>query len=433
MSSKSEIHGLGVWVGVLLCCSVGRGQPSGPPEAQRPAVPGPSTESELVQEIGTFRDWPYATGNWWGVRDGLAARGVVVEPTVTIDHSVNLMGGVSTHGSDTRHLLDVPITIDTQKLLGWGGGTFFVNYQNHNGPDPAAMTGSLFPPSTIDADGRSQVTSLWYEQAIMDDQLRVRLGKMDANDLFAVVVNGQEFINSTLPTNPTILSLPTYPDTSTGLTVLYAPCEAFYVGGGVFDGAVQEGVLTGGRGAATLFGEPADLFIIGESGVRWSLGEDALEGRLAVGGWHHTGTFLRFDGGTESGVSGFYLIVEQMVWLANPADESDGRGVGCFVEYGTTDGRVSVVEHFVGAGITWTGPIAGREADAAGMAVAWSQVTDEPGAGLSESYEAVVEWFYKIQVTSSIAVKPDLQWVVNPGASGIDDALLATIRVEIGF
>jgi carbohydrate-selective porin OprB len=41
--------------------------------------------------------------------------------------------------------------------------------------------------------------------------------------------------------------------------------------------------------------------------------------------------------------------------------------------------------------------------------------------------------FYKAQILPWVSVKPDLQYITNPGGTGLDDALVGTVRAEIDF
>ena len=60
-------------------------------------------------------------------------------------------------------------------------------------------------------------------------------------------------------------------------------------------------------------------------------------------------------------------------------------------------------------------------------------LSDEPGAGTPDD-ETVVELLYKLQLTPSVSLKPELQYVMNPGGqSGVDDVLVGLVRVEILF
>ena len=104
-----------------------------------------------------------------------------------------------------------------------------------------------------------------------------------------------------------------------------------------------------------------------------------------------------------------------------------------FVQYGWADADVSDAEHHVGAGLNWVGMIDGRNDDAAGVMVTYVRFTDESGAGYSDDSETAYEIFYKIQVNDYLAIKPDLQYIANPGGAGLDDAVVGTLRVELAF
>lgn len=361
--------------------------------------------------------------------EGVLWHGLDVEVTLTTDWSVNLRGGVNTAGSAFRHLLDVAVTLDTEALFGLEGGTVGMLFQNQNGPDASVEdTGDLQVFSNIDADGRTQLAELWYEQRLADDQLRITVGKIDANALFAFVENGAEFIHSSPGWSPTIVGFPSYPDPAMSVSVFYEPSDAVYLGVGLFDGALNEGVSTGSRGPSTFFHDPADLFIIGEAGTRWSTG-DGRGGRLGLGVWHHHGTFEKFDGGTEDGTSGFYLVFDQALW-----QKDEDRGVSMFAQYGYADEQVSEIHQHAGVGFTATGLIANRHDDVLGLMASMAHLSDEAGAGFTEDYELAIELFYKAQINGNISIKPDLQYIIHPGGdAALKDALVATLRCELTF
>ena len=181
------------------------------------------------------------------------------------------------------------------------------------------------------------------------------------------------------------------------LIVFAYPTDQVYLGFGLFDGALQEGINTGSRGPKTFFeSSPADLFVIGEVGATWVCGTDAdsgLPGRVGVGGWGHNGRFDRFDGSTESGTAGFYLVFDQALWRENPDSEDDEQGVAVFFQLGWADPDVSFAHVHVGGGFAWTGPISSRDDDVAGFGTSWVRFTDEPGSGATDDTETAFEVF----------------------------------------
>ena len=377
-------------------------------------------------------EWDHLTGDWGGLRPTLDDRGIVIDADITIDWSKNLRGGLNNNGDSFRHLFNFNLTLDTERLGFWPGGVVFFNFQNHNGENGTEEeVGDLQGYSNIDADGRTQLSELWYEQTLFEGVLRLKLGKIDANSEFAFVDHGGEFLNSSFGFSPTILGITSYPDPAGGLVVFVQPCEFLYAGFGVFDGAAQEGITTGSRGIKTLFGDPADLFLIGEIGVTWTLGDAALAGRAAVGFWRHTGTFERLAGGNENGTEGFYIVADQQICRENPADDEDSQGLGFFFQYGYADADVSEIEHHIGGGFAWTGPIPTRDEDVFGVGFTTILLSDD--GGFDESNETTIELFYKVQVTPAVSVKPDVQYISNPSGGATRDVIVATVRVEIAF
>jgi porin len=395
------------------------------PDPQRPPL---STEAN-VDTNKPVHEWQRATDDWLGARPWLDDRGVSFQANWTLDYSKNFRGGVDTAGSAFRHLFNANVTLDTERLVGLKGGTFFLNFQNQSGDFGSDLTGDVQAYSNIDADGRTQISELWYGQSLIDGRLEVRVGKIDANSAFARVENGGEFIHSSMGVSPTIVGMPKYPDPSVGVDVFVRPTEEIYFGVGVYDGAGVEGVRTGERGPGTVFGEPSDLFVIAEGGVLWTL-PGGRAGRAAFGVWHHTGRFEKFDGGTVGGATGPYVVVDQVLWRERGSDDEDAQGIGAFLQYGYADPDVSAFEHHVGGGLAWTGAVPGRDDDVLGLGASWVKFSDRGGAGFTEDGELAVELFYKMRLLKWLSVKPDLQYIQHPGGErGRDDAWVGTLRI----
>ena len=106
----------------------------------RPATPTDSVaQSAQPMTNGTVAaDWPIEnrdrlTGNWFTARTKLEDHGIAFEASLTSDWSSNFQGGNNTSGSAFRHLFDANLTVDTEKLFDFPGGTFFIDFMNHNG------------------------------------------------------------------------------------------------------------------------------------------------------------------------------------------------------------------------------------------------------------------------------------------------------------
>lgn len=336
-----------------------------------------------------------------------------------VDSSQSLRGGQTVHRGAIRHLFELSLSAPTMPLFGWSGGTLNATFQSQAGRDGSMLIGDLQVFSNIDADGRNQVSELWYEHVWEDSPWRVRLGKVDANTQIAFVENGLEFLQSSMGFSPTIFVMPTYPDPAFSVNVFYEPDEGFFTGVGIYDGSLAQGIYTGSRGPGQLF-RGSDVFVIGKAGWRWNAGitlEDdspSLPGRFAAGAWFHNGQFDRFDGASQSGTSGIYLLMDQKVYRESD-DPEDSQGVGVFAQYGYADPDVSPFGHHLGTGFTWTGAMPGRDQDVLGLGLSWAGLSRRPGAGFA-------------------AVVFDLQHIANPsGRNDIPDALVGTVRMILSY
>ncbi len=199
------------------------------------------------------------------------------------------------------------------------------------------------------------------------------------------------------------------------LNAFVRPAKDWELSVGIYN-AQDGGTVSGRRGLSADFDE---AFFIGQVDRTWEA-EDLGHGRLAFGAWHHTGNFARFDGGMEGHAAGAYLVFEQSV-----AGLLDG-----FVQLGTSDNDVSVVRRHFAAGVLSAEPLLG-ETWRPGLYATLAELSDDPGAGLGAD-ELALEIVNEIALTPNIRVKPDLQFIVDPGGNrGIDNAWVATLRVEV--
>ncbi len=381
-------------------------------------------------------EWEYLTGNWFGLRDALREQGIDPQGSIIIDWSHNCRGGLRTRSSTLRHLLDLNLTLDLDRLVGVPGGTFFVQFLHHHGPDSSTIdTGDFQVYSNIDADGRTELAQLWYRQDFFDGLLGVKFGKSEANDDFAFVDHGAAFIHSSPGVSPTVLEFPTYPDTAVGVILFVNPTDFLYANVGLFDGALHEGHLTGEHAGETFFGQPADWFVIGELGVTWEFA-DGCVGRLGVGGWGHTGDFTTFAGQNESGTAGWYLVLDQTLYCEQPDDETNAQGLGLFFQLAGADEEVAEVDLHCGIGVQYVGLLPSRDDDIVGVMVSYVHFSAPARqvAAFTQDYEMAFELFYKLQLTPWLALQPDLQYIKNPGGNQLlRDAVVATLRIEATF
>jgi len=427
---------------VLLAALLGgcAALPSGEPAAQpvplalsAGAEPPAASGVEAPDGEDTGDEDPGDEAGPTGPRAWLEEQGVVVELSAYADAATVVGGGVRQR-STTQALFDVGVGADLGTLAGWDGATLWAEWWTRPGRTLNDDVGDWQGTTWIDAPHQHQLYQLWLEAWLVPDALRIKLGKQEGFDEFAVVESAAEFLNNGPAYAPTLDAMPSYPDPAYAIAAFAYPAAGWWLSAAAFDGAGQEGVATGKHGASTFLGDPSDLFLVAEAGRAWERGEGAAPGRGGFGLWKHTGDFERFAGGEQDDALGWYALVEQQLWSESPGDAGDPQGLTAFAQLSAGDEDVLEVARHEAAGLQWIGALAGRDEDIAGLAVSRVVFSDEPGAAFDDHHETAVEAFYRWQATPWLAIKPDLQFIRHPaGDASIDDAFVATLRFEATF
>src|ERR1044071_8278909 len=86
----------------------------------------------------------HATGSWGGKRDALEEHGVTID-------AIYYAEAFDDVGADATALghIDLALTLDTEKLGLWPGGTFYVLGQNGHGDGINTVVGSATPISNL--------------------------------------------------------------------------------------------------------------------------------------------------------------------------------------------------------------------------------------------------------------------------------------------
>ena len=411
----------------LLCTLVLAALPSPPAHAgDQPAT------APLPAPSATVPFWAQSqlTGDWGGVRQQLSKDdGLTIALTWVADGFDNFTGGIR-QGATLASTLDLKLTLDTS-VRGWQGGTFYLDLQDHAGKDPSeVLTGDLQRFANYSSDPFFQVEELWYQQTLFNSVLRLKVGKMDANDEFTVIDNGANFLNSSAQNSPTIFNFPTYPLAMPGAVLAFTPVDFFYAKAGGFYDNRSGGILDFYGAIKNQVPVANGFFYIAEAGLQWKHLTPCLsDGDLRIGGWDETGTFTRLDGADEKGGRGFYAILNQTLWKPT-AEDSETRGLRTFLEYAQCPSDIDIIHRHIGAGIVWTGPCSGRPADLIGIGPEYVQISDK--AGEPKPFELAAEAFYQYQLGGWGSLQPDLQYICHPGGE-YQNALVGTLQWVVNF
>ncbi|MEW6234612.1 MAG: carbohydrate porin [Candidatus Omnitrophota bacterium] len=363
-------------------------------------------------------------GDWGGMRSYLEEHGLSYELVYTGEYFGNVSGGWK-RGGEYRGDLSLFLELDTETAGWWNGGTFFVQLQEQHGKGITNdYVGDFQVLSNIDADEFAQVSEFWYRHDFFDGKLWFKLGKQEANADFACADYACDFTNSSGGFHPTI-PLTTFPDQDWGAVMGIAPVDWFSMNIGVYQGRPD-----GGRSIGNTLDRFYGPMVMAEPAFHYSIADH--RGHFRVGAWWNGDKVEKLSTtGVFAERYGVYLTWDQEVWRENPADEEDKQGIGVFAQHGWTPEDRSEANHYLGGGMQWIGPIPGRDEDILGLGV--FQVLFSEEAGLPKDGETAIELYYLYQMTGWMNLKPDMQYIVNPGGDGKPDALAIGMRWQILF
>lgn len=477
-----------LFAALLSAAVLGQAQPA-PHGGHTTANPGSSaqgttvtTETKRVEvQVETAKeeepapacaDWPNSPRAldfiepWCKLRNDLEERGIsfFFGLTQTIGSVWN--GGANTAGSTGYgYSLDVDMTVDFGKLLkneALEGLKFYIYMDTgHNdiSGSPNADSGAIIRPNWDVGRYGPLVAEYWieYSKTINDLSFRARLGKIDASRTFDTnaYANSEafQFLNGALTGSPHLAR-----QTTNGLLVGWG--GELYVDYSLMDGKVVPYIATGFYGADTGYadwgyhdfhnGQNHFLWLI-ESGVKLSLldfGNGPMPGTYRMGFYYnsHETRVVNYNnmGGRlpdkfERGYNGWYVSFDQMLFKEKA--DSDTEGLGMFFRYSTGNknsampyGIDAAIENFYSFGFQYQGLIPGRDNDVLGFGYALTNFNDSDTNGVRLTDEQALELYYKIVVFDWLQITPDIQYIVNPGASGDNhDALVAQLRLQLIF
>ena len=170
------------------------------------------------------------------------------------DTSGVLSGGKNPGTWAFNSLTIADLNLDTEKLVGWTGASFDIEFLQFTGQNTNGLAGAFPGFDSIEAGppfDRNQLYELWYRQVLFDDKLIIRIGKSvptyDFNNVVRPVPVGDD-PSAAIPAvtalaytpifvNPTMLGvIPGYYNSATGITTTLAPTKSIYLNYGVYDG-----------------------------------------------------------------------------------------------------------------------------------------------------------------------------------------------------
>ena len=368
----------------------------------------------IVICLMTLANMPvHAADDLAGTLVDLEDKGITLEASYIFEYANNLSGGAVQDSTYLDNFLG-GVGLDGDKM-GMAGASFYLNVLGNNGhdPGPSTMVGDAQGVSNIETIDKWQIYEAWYEQRL-GENFSVKLGQYDFNSEFDVIETAGLFLHPSHGIGPDISqTTPSiFADLFPGIRLAYEMANGRYL----------QTVYTVNSDVV-----PDDKMIAVEYGKQAAEGESST--RYAIGLWYYTnGSTTDIAGGviSETNNQGVYALYERSLT----------EKLNAYIRYGVADDDLNQYSSYLGLGAVYTGLIDGRDEDQLGLAVAIASNSSVYKAvtPTATSNETNIELSYRIQVNDWLAIQPDLQYVIDPGAdNSLPNATLFMVRFEAGF
>lgn len=418
-------------------------------------------------------------GDWSGLRSDLSKRGIDFEFFYAGTVPNNLNGGLR-RGAVYQGGLMMTVDLDSQKLLGYEGGTFHASGLWLHGHEPfsAGYVGDINRVNLLDFPNAARLWEIWYQQKFFASKLAFKIGQLSIDRDFLLpeltgslgqwTLLNQTFMYPTLPYNlfdipglpPRHHGLATTPLATPGTLVRWSPASSISIQAGVYGGAPDQ-TYSGAKFNLSEREGALSYFELGYS-LHPENNSTSLKGSYKLGAYYHTGDFVDVHDGVLSGFAnqvglpgpplrdrsgnyGAYMLAEQQLFNENGKVGPQRQGLSGFFRLLGAPSDRNLAQCQIDGGLVYKGLIPHRDWDTVAIATSYLGISDDirraqrdintmiSGAVPISDHETVFEFSYKIQATAWWTIQPSLQRVLHPGgSSATHDAtafiLLSTIR-----
>jgi porin len=402
------------------------------------------------------------TGDWGGVRNDLAKKGVTLGLNLTQVGQGTVSGGKSLKW-EYGGRGDLTLAVDTGKLGLWPGGFLKAELEGNFGNAINAKTGALMPVNTNQIFPTAGFDDLCLSALSLTQFLSERFGLYfgkvatltatsgDMNE-FAHGKGDTLFMNTAFNVNPVLLVTVPYSTLAAGMVLLpdKDPKET------IMTFAVLNSVGTANTsGFDTLNGNK--LTFVGEGRVRTDF--FGLTGHQLLGLTYSNKVFTSLDQSLRffienrdiARVKGSWSVYYNFDQYLYEPKKGSGRGYGVFGRFGASDGNPNPMEFFVSLGIGGKGVAECRPNDSFGIGYYYIVIRKPTFTGplAARSFlrinENGGEAYYSFALTPWALLTPDIQ-IVRPAQqdvveqtgtvikrTGIETALILGVRLRLVF
>ncbi|UII70415.1 carbohydrate porin [Pseudomonas sp. HN11] len=414
-------------------------------------------------------DSKWMTGDWGGERTKLIEQGIDIKADYVGEAGYNAHGGYN--DDKTGRYADqfgLGVALDLQKLWGWDNTQAKIQLTSRNGQnisndrigDPRAGTLS----SSQEVYGRGhmvRLTQFWIQHQMFDNKLDVKLGYFgEGEDFNTFPCDFQNLSFCGSQVGNYVNTWYNWPVSQAAIRVKYNITPELYAQIGAYNQNPSQlehgnGFKLSGSGTkgtvipVELVWSPKVNNLPGEYRVGYyKSAADAPDVREDVNGDNAVLTGAGFR--TRSSKKGYWFVAQQQLTTHN-GDASRGLNIAANATF--HDKETNLVDNYQSIMLVYKGPFDARPKDDVGIGVARLHVNDDvkknaellnAANGVSDydnplytpirETEYNVELNYGFHVTNWLTVRPNLQYVVQPGGvDKVDNALVAGLKIQSTF
>lgn len=406
--------------------------------------------STAVLADGDLMQRTTLSGDWGGLRSQLEADGIRFTGDYSGETAYNAHGGLRRSARYSQNV-KLGVQFDLSKLYGLdNGGKVQLTINDRRGNSASAdLVGNRLPIQENYGGLYTRLTELSYERSLFTPALNVKLGYMAmGNDLggldSGILCN---FMNAGFCGHPLNMSggsgWTNYPNAHLGARLKYDFSPSWQLRVAAFNVDPQS---NGNSSRAWHLGPKHTTGTVLPVELVYKL-QGELPGEYKLGYYYDSSNVRRIGSDREvAGRGGHYLLIDQALWN-DPT--SAGRSLHAFGQYSASSKAASPFTRWYGAGVVLYKPFEGRPRDT--LALGYGRAVPNPRsrevleasafeAGRDfpdlDSAEQLIELSYGYQATPWLNLRPDVQYIIEPGAfsgKAIDNALIVGLQVKASF
>jgi len=412
---------------------------------ERPS-PGAAVQPHVA---AAAMDGDTLTGDWGGLRPRLAADGVAFRADYVSESFTVASGGLRKGTAHTQQVR-AGVDLDMDRIAGWEGATFHLTINDRRGHGISSeFVGNRLPIQEAYGGQFTKLSELSYEQDFGHGLVNMRVGYFAMGNDLGGIAAGCNFVNAAFCAHPLSMSGDSswynYPNARWSAAFRVRAWDSLLVRTGIYQVNPALGLE---KNAFRPFAGHTNGVILPieiEYTPGQRPGDHALPGSYKLGFYYDTADAARTGRpGTVSGRMGYYVLVSQTVLR----DGAGKRGLAVIGAYTVNPRASAQITRWYTAGLIQTGTFAGRDADTVGLGLvhavlnprlreAYADINALPGSmDMLPQGETAIELSYGLQLTRWMILRPDVQYIIEPGAFSYatrKDAVAIGGQVKIQF